>query len=394
METIMNSQSRQAAQQLIDSLPTPDYSVNFQPTYQDQAALLAAVHELHQTKPVTSAREINKLQNTFTKIAVGEETIPVIITGNCAEPVDLLIPIYDLARRSVGHPAIIGQSKLWRSICIERGRGQNTKPRSNEFEIDQDGVVRPSYMGDAVNGRALDAREPDPRRMIAAAVQARDIETVIRKETGLHYPAAHEALLLPYEMSFMKTDIEGKKHLLSCDLPWIGVRTSDPDGAHVELLSDVENSVGVKLGPDTTPELVEGLTEKLNSQGRPGKLLFMLRMGLQRGDVMEQTLKAIKELSPGALVMYDMHGSTTTLEDGTKVRAVENIIAEAKLLARTCGSLGMKLNGIHLETTLQAERIECPYVADELPTHPGNIDPQLNPHQTLFVLNSLASVLQ
>jgi len=230
--------------------------------------------------------------------------------------------------------------------------------------------------------------------MVNAALQAEVVERRLMQRTGAHRLAAHEALLLPYEMSFLHTDNNtGKQYLLSCDLPWIGLRTNSPDGEHVKLLKGVENSVGIKLGPDTTQDHINMLCQALDPGHRPGKLVFMLRMGVHATEATQITLNAIKQARPESLVLYDMHGCTATRPNGTKIRAVNNIIEETHQLAVACGRAGLRLSGVHLETIMDDTRLECVNIDTQDPTHPGNIDPQLNPTQLTHVLDTLAPVL-
>jgi 3-deoxy-7-phosphoheptulonate synthase len=230
--------------------------------------------------------------------------------------------------------------------------------------------------------------------MVATAIQARDVEAGLTEAVGEHVPATHEALLLAYEMSFVHVDPEtGRQYLLSTDIPWIGKRTNDPDGEHVALLAAVANPVGVKLGSDATAEDILAYQERLNPEGTPGKLIFMLRIG-QDAEALHTVLDAIKAHAPESVVMYDLHGSTRVAADGkTKIRCVVDIIEEIKTAAMACRAAGLKLHGLHLETTTDDSRLECVDEPNQMPTDYGSVDPQLNPAQTIRILKEVAEYL-
>lgn len=376
-------------------LPPANYARNYQPNYPDADAMLDAMCELHKTQAVTTPRQVDALQASLTRLARDEIATPLIITGRCAEPVDITTPIETLVAQSLARREIvIAAFGLGRVINIERGRGQNTKPRTKPTELLADNQLVPAYMGDAVNSIHQDRRTPDPTRMVAAALQARDIEEQLIERTGQHIPAAHEALLLPYEHSFVRIDPEtNKKYLLSTDLPWIGKRTNDTDGEHVRLLSEVANPIGVKIGPDSTPEHIAALRAKLNPDGIPGKLILMLRVGPQYAEALGNVVGAIKKHAPESLIMYDIHGVTRTAPTGEKIRYTGDIIEDIKITSEACQKAGLKLHGLHLETTADNTRLECVDEPNQLPTHPGGVDPQLNPRQTVHVLEQTKQYL-
>jgi 3-deoxy-7-phosphoheptulonate synthase len=385
--------TRMAATQVVGALPpAADYTKHYQPDYPEADELLDAVHELHETEAVTTPRQIDELQGELTRLARGEIVRPIIITGRCAEEIDVEVPIETLVRQAVDMRTIVLRG-LTNAIAIQRNRGQYYKPRSAATEPRGDGTEVVSYMGDGINGKDLDDRTPDPTRLVAGAVQARDLEAGLTEAVGEHVPAAHEALSLPYEQSFVRIDPKtGKKYLVSTDLPWIGKRTNaliDADGGpnpHLELLAEVENPIGVKLGADSTPEHIAGLQAKLNPNNIPGKLIFMLRMGLHQTAHLNTIAAAIKQHAPNALVMYDIHGVTRTAQTGEKIRYTGDIIANIKQTAKACRDAGLKLHGLHLEATPDDTRLECIDEENQLPRDPGGVDPQLNPRQLAYVL--------
>lgn len=371
------------------------YADNYQPVYLDPDYLVEAVHELHTTEAVTQPSYVDELQAELTAIALGKSDRPIVITGNCSErimPVDT--PIERLIEGTIIGLQTVEESELAHALHIRRERGQNTKPRSEENEVLADKNIVMSYMGDAINDPDPTKREPDPARLVAAGIQARDIEQALTQTVGRHVPAAHEALNLLYERSFMRTDPKsGKTYLLSADLPWIGVRTNHPDSDHVELLSQVANPVGVKLDHTTTAAHIEELNSRLNPDNIPGKLVLMPRVGLNQIQTLPALLEAIKVHAPGSLILFDIHGSTKKLPGGKKTRVVSEITREIELLSRASVAKGLKLHGVHLETTHDTGRLECVNEPDEEPRHPGGIDPQLNPNQTRQVLNEAAPYL-
>jgi 3-deoxy-7-phosphoheptulonate synthase len=379
------------ALRIFNELPTPDYSRNYQPTYKDQNALLGAIHELCETRAVTAPRQVDSLRDTLAAIALNELDSPIAITERCAEPVSLELPLETLAEQAYNSRQQV-LSIIPNALVIQRNRGQVTKPRSAFMQSLPGGLSVVSYMGDAVNGEAIDKREPEPSRMVGAAIQARHLEARLTELAGEHVPAAHEALLLPYEKSFIRKE-GNKSFLLSADLPWIGKRTNAVDGDHVAMLSEVENPIGIKIGPNSTAEHIKQLQERLNPYGEPGKLVFMLRMGRSDSAVADEVLDGIKEYALNSLIMYDIHGVTETAPTGEKIRLVGNIISQIKDLSIACGRAGLKLHGVHLETIADETRLECVDEPGQLPTHPGGVDPQLNPRQLQRVLSETAEYL-
>ncbi len=302
------------ALRVLAGLPIPDYANNFQPDYADQGTLLNTIRELQTTNAVTLPRQIDAFGSKLADIAAGRTGEPFLIVGGCSEDVDLETPISDLVMHSTAQLRVVASSALRHAVVAERSRGQNSKPRSSATERTATGTRVPSYMGDAVNGKATHLREPDPSRMVAAAVQARDIENGLTQIMRRHVPAAHEALLLAYEESFIREDPKtGKRYLLSADLPWVGMRTNSPDGDHVRMLADVENPVGVKIGPNSDEDHIKDLAGILNPEDRAGKLVLMLRVGSEHvEDTLPGVLSAIRRHAPEALLMYDLHGITRT----------------------------------------------------------------------------------
>ena len=181
--------------------------------------------------------------------------------------------------------------------------------------------------------------------------------------------------------------------LISGGVPWIGVRTNRLDGEHVELLRDLANPIGIKIGPDSDAAHIAGLQEKLNPDNVPGKLTFMIRIPVDKIAAMQQVVDAIAEHAPDSNVLYDIHEVTKTNKDAPpglqKIRAVEDIVAGVERLANHLHVRGLRLHGVHLETIMDDSRRECVETADQVPTHPGGVDPQLSPKQLEQVIEGI-----
>lgn len=380
----------QQALTIVKGLVTPEYSRNYQPTYSNQDTLINAVSELLETTPATTPQQIDSFRNELAHIGLTNGHSRLNIVGSCHEEVKLRVPELDI--EELVDPVLTEHGIVFESdpdaLHVQRSAGQSVKPRSNEFEELGGGKRVLSFFGEGVNGAGYSQREPDPTRMVSMALQARDITHAIEESIGEHIPVAHEMLLLAYEEAFVRIDARtGKKYLLSADLPWIGVRTNDPDGPHVELLSNVENAAGVKIGSSSDAAHIKRLAEKLNPNDEPGKLVFMLRVGENVNKTVE-ILDAIQRYAPNALILFDIHAVTKPNKDGIKVRCVQDVVSQARLLQRLCKTVGLTFHGHHLETTTE-DRYECVDTPDELPKHPGKVDPRLNSRQLRHVLTEV-----
>lgn len=248
-------------------------------------------------------------------------------------------------------------------------------------------------MGDAINSIDENDREPSPHRLVDASLQALRLENNLTEHYGTHVFAAHEALNLYFEQAWIREADDGRRVLLSADLPWIGVRTNGARSMQVDLLAGVENSIGVKIGSSTTPEHMTQLQEKLNPTRKIGKLAWMLRVGLDHPDILRQVVASLVASEQAPVILYDIHGSTVKREDGAKIRSVERIQQEIEQLYDICESEGAKLHGLHLETTVK-NRVECVDLPHQTPLHEGGIDPQLNKEQLLRVVDGFARLNQ
>lgn len=381
----------------IHGLRRPEKIKDYQPVYPDQSQLVEALDMLRDTTPVTTFQNIDSLRQRLAEV---HSDGAVYIVGQCSNPVRPDTPPDELVSESLTLYETVREISPDSEIILRDARGQSAKPRSNDIEIVEipgkySKVIAKSevytYRGDMINGLKPTDRTPDPSRMVITALQALDVEMTLSNTLGHHIPHAHEALLMPYEQTFLYQDNEDK-YLLSADLPWIGERTRDPDGPHVKMLAEVENPVGVKISSKATEQDIERLAEKLNPGAQPGKLVFMLRLGLGNTQKLPEILEAIQNHAPESLIMCDpMHGNTKNL-NGTKTRLMNDIIEEIRTVAGTCQLMGLRLHGIHLEATSQTDIKQCIDHPDEKPS-PSDVDPNLNLDQLRRVIRETKDYL-
>jgi 3-deoxy-7-phosphoheptulonate synthase len=336
-------------------------------------------------------------------------------------------------------------------VKVARVAGQYTKPRSNQ--IDAKGL--PVYRGDMINSLepTKAARVPDPQRMIRAYANASSAMNMLRAYLGggladLHavhdwnkdfvrdspagerYEAiareidralafieacgmtedealrtvtlycSHEALALEYDRALTRI-ADGRAYTLSGHFLWVGERTRQPDGAHVDFASRIANPVGVKLGPSTTPELALELCERLNPENLPGRLTLISRMGNHR---IREVLPPIVEkvAAAGRKVVWQcdpMHGNTIESSNGYKTRHFDRIVDEVLGYFEVHRELGSHPGGLHVELTGEpvteclggAQSIEDVDLPDRYETA---CDPRLNTQQSLELAFLVAEMLR
>ena len=360
---------------------------NYVPEFPDSVAVEKVIEELRGIDGVTNPNAIRLLRREFHELVLGERTEPIVISGNCSRRISADEPISKIVSEIAAQREIAEEVFGENVTFISRDPGQNFKPRSSAVEHSRDGEAYPSYFGDGINGMNFDQRTPDPSRMVAAALQARDIQ---QNMTGDPIRTAHEALVPAYERCFVIH--EGQKaYLLSADLPWLGSRTKNINGPQVEFLSKIENPIGIKIDAQVKPEEIRELYQTLNPGSYPGKLVFTLRLG--RGKKLAKApliLDAIKCYAPNSLLMIDpMHGNTYLTKGGKKTRAVSHIIAETRAIGEAAKTKELRLHGIHVEATGRFITRECVSVKGEEPRgENADVDPQLNNAELKLVLEA------
>ena len=343
-------------------------------------------------------------------------------------------------------------------VRVGRIAGQFAKPRSELTEI-VDGIEVPSFRGHVVHSdeASLEARVPDPERMIQGYYQsastlnllraftkggfadlthvhtwnrefvasspagqryealAGEIERALRfmqaigidlaRERTLHEVdvwTSHEGLLLEYEEALTRRDsTTGQPYDCSAHLLWIGDRTRDVDGAHVEFFSGVDNPIAVKLGPNSTPEDAVALAERLNPDRIPGRLTFITRMGAKRaGETLPPLLRAVREAgAPVVWVCDPMHGNLVRTPSGRKTRHFDAIMEELQVFFAVHREAGSWPGGVHLEFTGE-DVTEClggsEAVLEEQLDHRYETlcDPRLNGRQSLDLAFRVAELMR
>ncbi len=343
-------------------------------------------------------------------------------------------------------------------VKVGRIAGQFAKPRSSATEI-VDGIELPSFRGHMVNDDSPDplARIPDPERLLAAYHQsaatlnllraftkggfadltqvhawnqefvaasaqgrryesiAGEIEAALRfmaacgidlsTESNLHqvdFWTSHEALLLVYEEALTRRDsLTGKYYDCSAHLLWVGERTRQLDGAHVEFLSGVCNPLGVKIGPEARPEEVVALCDKLDPQAVPGRLTLITRLGAGRvEELLPPLLETVKNSGHDVVWACDpMHANTFLSDGGLKTRRFDDVLAEIKGFFQVHKKLGSWPGGIHIELT--GENVtEClgglgDILEDQLDLrYTTTCDPRLNAQQAIDLSFRVAELLR
>lgn len=426
-----------------------------QPTWPDAGALDSALDDLRALPPLVFAGECDALRSQLAQVSAGEAFL--LQGGDCAETfADLSADnVRDKIKTLLQMAVVLTYAASVPVVKVARMAGQYGKPRSSDTET-REGVTLPSYRGDAVNGLSFDeaARIPDPQRLLrtyhsSAAtlnlirafvhggyadleqVHAWNTDFVLTTRAGQRYErlaaeieramafmraigaeseslhavdlySSHEALLLDYEQAMTRVDSRtGLPYDVSGHFVWIGERTRDLDGAHVEFCSRIRNPIGVKIGPTTTPEEAVALAERLDPERDLGRLTFVTRMG---SSTIREALPPIAEKirSSGhqvAWVCDPMHGNTYTASGGQKTRHLDEIVDEVRGFFEVHRSVGTVPGGIHIELTGD-DVTECVGGGEDLAEadlgsrYETACDPRLNRSQSLELAFLVAELLQ
>lgn len=381
-----------------------------QPVWPDSAALAAARDRLRELPPLVFAGEARNLLASLAGVAEGRALL--LQAGDCAESFRDVsaVQIREKLKVLLQMSAVMTYGATLPVVKVGRMAGQFTKPRSSPVE-QVNGVELPSFRGHIVHSEAetAEARTPDPERMIQAYYQATSTLNLLRAFTkggfadltrvhtwnqefvqaspeGVRYESiaseidralrfmqaigidlertgavhevdvytSHECLLLDFEEPLVRKDsTTGLWYDCSAHFLWIGERTRQIDGAHVEFLSGVENPIGVKLGPTATGDEAVALAERLNPRRVPGRLTFITRLGAERvGDLLPPLLRAVRDSGIPAVWACDpMHANTFVAPSGHKTRRFDDVMAEIDGFFAAHLEVGTWPGGVHLEFT-------------------------------------------
>jgi len=370
------------------------------PAYGDEAVVRAVEARLEGAPPVVRIEDSARLRDLMAELATGRGLL--LQGGDCAESFD--DPVAEQVAGIVGlfdamadriRPRVNGPL-----IEVARIAGQFAKPRSTHDETHH-GVTLPAYRGDIVNGIEFDAaiRRPEPLRMIRAHMQSVGTAASLAAARGAGAPifTSHEALLLPYEEPLTRRDGAGRWWSTSGHMLWLGDRTRQLDGAHVEYLRGIENVVGVKCGPTLSPEELLLLIDRLDPLGRPGKLVLIGRFGAKRiGELLPALIAAAKG-RPVVWTIDPMHGNTSIVGK-RKVRRLPDILAEIDSFFAIAKAEGVHPGGLHLEMSA-LDVTEClggrgPASIDELEKNwLTACDPRLNRTQAIDLAAHVAALI-
>lgn len=357
--------------------------------------------ELARLPPLVNATDVEALRSLLTRVAAGEAQ--VVQSGDCAEDPAECTPGY-VARKAALLDLLAGAMKMINHkpvLRVGRIAGQFAKPRSQPTEWVGD-VELPVFRGHLVNSPEPEpeGRQADPRHLLTGYHAASQVMTHL----GWRNPAArsgfdppvwtsHEMLVLDYELPTVRPDGEGRFVLTSTHWPWIGERTSQPNGAHVALLSQVTNPVACKVGPRITADELLVLCDRLDPGREPGRLTLIARMGADAiVNLLPSLVAAARAAGHPVIWLCDpMHANTVVAPGGLKTRFLTSIRQEIQGFQWAVRAAGGTAGGLHLETTPD-DVTEC--VVDEAQVdevghkYTTFCDPRLNPEQALTVVSA------
>jgi 3-deoxy-7-phosphoheptulonate synthase len=429
-----------------------------QPDWPDADALKKAEARLSALPPLVFAGEARHLTRDLAEVANGQAFL--LQAGDCAESFDDFSAdsIRDKLKIILQMAVALTYAAGVPVVKVGRIAGQFAKPRTADTETVDD-VALASFRGHMVNDDAFeaDARRPDPERLIAAYQQsastlnllraftkggfadlsqvhqwnqqfvasstegqryeriAAEIDRALRfmaacgidlgAEEGLHqvdFFTCHEGLILPYEESLTRVDsLTGDPYDCSAHMVWVGDRTRQLDGAHIEFFRGICNPVGCKIGPRCTPEELLGLCETLNPDRLPGRLTLIIRLGADKvEELLPPLVRAVEaEGHPVVWACDPMHGNTFTSVGGRKTRRFDVILSELRSFFAVHRDEGTWPGGLHIELTGD-DVTECLGGSEEILEgdlgvhYTTTCDPRLNARQSLDLAFQVAEFLR
>jgi 3-deoxy-7-phosphoheptulonate synthase len=430
-----------------------------QPAWPSEEVVEAVRARLAAMPPLVFAGEARALRDSLANVAKGRAFL--LQAGDCVESFHEFsaITIREKLKIMLQMAAVLTYGATLPVVKVGRIAGQFVKPRSSPTERTGNGEEVPSFRGHMVNGDAptVEARRPDPERMlqgyhqsaatlnlvraftkggfadlkqvhmwnqefVASSPQGRryeqlasEIERALRfmaaigvdlqGEPHLHqvdYWTSHEGLLLEYEEALTRRDsLTGDWYDCSAHMLWIGERTRQPDGAHIEFFAGVHNPIGVKLGPSLTPEDALELCERLNPERVPGRLTLITRMGAERVfELLPPILRAVRDAAHPVVWACDpMHANMFVSSTGRKTRHFDAVLGEIEGFFAAHRQAGTWPGGVHLEFTgddvteclggsedVQEAQLDARYMS--------LCDPRLNARQSLDLAFRIAELMR
>ncbi|MFB3779212.1 MAG: class II 3-deoxy-7-phosphoheptulonate synthase [Bryobacteraceae bacterium] len=423
-----------------------------QPVYPSPDELAAVLTDLTRMPPLVTPWEIDTLRTQLAEAAAGRRFL--LEGGDCAErftDCDAGI-ITDKLKVLLQMSLVLIHGSKRPVIRVGRFAGQYAKPRSEDFET-RGGVTLPSYRGDLINspGFSVEERTPNPQLLLRghsrAALTLNFIRALVKGGfADLHHPeywdlewarqsplepeyhrvvarigesllflenvlglrggeiervdffTAHEGLHLAYEEAQTRLDQRsGRWYDLSTHFPWIGMRTADPDGAHVEYFRGISNPIALKVGPAMTPATLLRLLDLLDPDNQPGRLTLVHRLGACRiAECLPPLIRAVRDTGRTVLWCSDpMHGNTRLTGNGVKTRRFDEILSEMEQSFDIHAAAGSRLGGVHIEFTGE-DVTECIGGARGLAEadlgrhYTSEVDPRLNGEQALEIAMLIA----
>jgi 3-deoxy-7-phosphoheptulonate synthase len=414
-----------------------------QPQWPDRAELDRVTAELATLPPLVFAGEVDQLKERLGRVAQGEAFL--LQGGDCAETFEAATAdkIRNRVKTILQMAVVLTYGAAMPIVKMGRMAGQFAKPRSSDEETRGD-ITLPAYRGDIVNGYDFtpESRAADPRRiiqgyhtavstlnLIRAFTQggfadlrevhswnkgfaenpankryeqlAKEIDRAIKFMAAagadfdelkrVEFYSSHEGLLMDYERPMTRIDSRtGNPYNTSAHFVWVGERTRDLDGAHIDFFSRIHNPIGIKLGPKTTTDEVKKLIDILDPNREPGRLTFITRMGAGViRDALPPLLEAVKTSDSLPVWVSDpMHGNGITTPNGYKTRRFDDVVDEVKGFFEAHHEVGTFPGGIHVELTGDdvteclggAEMIDEETLASR---YESLCDPRLNHKQSL-----------
>jgi len=416
------------------------------PVYENEGKLNEVLKEISKFPPLVFAGETRTLKHMLGEVSEGKAFL--FQGGDCAESFEEFHPdnIRDLFKVILQVSLILTVSSHLPIVKIGRVAGQFSKPRSSSTEV-VDGKELPSYLGDNINGMKFDeqSRRPDPARLLKSYSQSastlnllrafsqggfadlskvhlwnmdfvnksadkkfKEIQNKVmealnfmnacgitieqnRRLRTVNFYTSHEALHLPYEEAMTRVDsTTGEHHDTSAHFLWIGDRTRQIDGAHVEFCRGIKNPIGIKCGPSLDPKELIKLIEVLNPEDEAGRITLIARFGHDKVEkFLPKLIQTVKKSNKKVIWSCDpMHGNTIKSTTGFKTRPFKDIISEVKSFFDVHQGEGTYAGGLHIEMTGKnvteciggAQNITDKDLSSRYHTH---CDPRLNANQAI-----------